>query len=125
VLRISFWIKLAFILVEVAMAIGFGVCNTTGHRNAAAVLEWLIALIFTFYVLSFLIDLLPSVRTKHHIPQGLQSAEMGKTGPMMGEGDISGDPLTHDSQGDNAGRYFANENANPVAKPEPIAGHNF
>jgi len=125
VLRISFWIKLAFILVEVAMAIGFGVCNTTGHRNAAAVLEWLIALIFTFYVLSFLIDLLPSVRTKHHIPQGLQSAEMGKTGPMMGEGDMSGDPLTHDSQGDNAGRYFANGNANPVAKPEPIAGHNF
>tara|TARA_R110002060_G_scaffold58811_7_gene68768 strand:- start:260 stop:583 length:324 start_codon:yes stop_codon:yes gene_type:complete len=33
--------------------------------NAAAVLEWTIAFIFTFWVFSFFIDLLPAVHTKH------------------------------------------------------------
>lgn len=33
----------------------------------AAVLEWTLAFIYTFYVLSFVLDLLPAVRTKHHM----------------------------------------------------------
>lgn len=66
ILRYSFWIKLFFILVEIAMAIAFGVCQNQGKYNAAAVLEWVIALIFFFYVLSFFIDFMPAVRTKHH-----------------------------------------------------------
>lgn len=33
------------------------------YYNAAAVTEWAIAFIFTFYVLSFFIDLLPAVRS--------------------------------------------------------------
>jgi len=65
VLRASFWIKLVFILVEVPLAIAFGVCSDRGYYNAAAVLEWTIAFIFTFYPFSFFIDLLPAVRTKH------------------------------------------------------------
>ncbi|KAG9234180.1 Frag1/DRAM/Sfk1 family-domain-containing protein [Amylocarpus encephaloides] len=64
ILRISFWIKLFFILIEIALAIGFGVCSRTGRYNAAAVLEWIIAFVFTFYVFSFFIDLIPAVRTK-------------------------------------------------------------
>lgn len=66
VLRMSFWIKLTFIIVEVGLAIGFGVCGDRHEYNTAAILEWIVAFIFTFYVLSFAIDFLPALRTKHH-----------------------------------------------------------
>ncbi|TVY18445.1 Protein sfk1 [Lachnellula arida] len=65
VLRASFWLKLVFILVEVVLAIAFASTNFKKSYNAAAVLEWAIAFIFTFYVFSFFIDLLPAVRTKN------------------------------------------------------------
>ncbi|KAF4973533.1 hypothetical protein FSARC_197 [Fusarium sarcochroum] len=64
ILRMSFWVKLTFIMVELALIIAFGVCSRLKHRNAAAVLEWTISFIFTFYALSFVIDLYPAVRTK-------------------------------------------------------------
>ena len=60
ILRLSFWVKLAFVLIEIALAVVFGVTNRS-QRNVAAVTEWVIALIYTFWVLSFLIDLLPAV----------------------------------------------------------------
>lgn len=66
VLRYSFWIKLAFIIVELALAIAFGVCGNQKKYNVGAVLEWTISFIYFFYVLSFFIDFLPAVRTKHH-----------------------------------------------------------
>ncbi|KAF7890191.1 hypothetical protein EAF00_008506 [Botryotinia globosa] len=66
VLRISFWVKLAFIFVELGLAIGFGVCNRKSWWNTAAILEWIIALIYTFYVWSFAIDFIPAIRTKHY-----------------------------------------------------------
>lgn len=47
-------------------ATGFGVTHNQHKRNAAAILEWIVAFVFTFYVLSFVIDLLPAVRTRHH-----------------------------------------------------------
>ena len=34
----------------------------TSKQNVAAVFEWVIALFFTFYVLTFLVDLLPAAR---------------------------------------------------------------
>jgi hypothetical protein len=76
----------------VALAIAFGVCNFRSAYNAAGVLEWAIAFIFTFYVLSFFIDLLPAVRTKHaRFPRGGQtqmqqewSAERGTVGRGFG-----------------------------------------
>lgn len=42
VLFISFWIKLLFIIIELGLAIGFGVLNQKEHgvTNAAAILEW-------------------------------------------------------------------------------------
>ncbi|SPJ74056.1 related to FK506 suppressor Sfk1 [Fusarium torulosum] len=64
VLRLSFWVKLTFILVELALIIAFGVCSRVKARNAAAILEWVISFIFTFYAVSFVIDLYPAVRTK-------------------------------------------------------------
>ncbi|EXJ65139.1 hypothetical protein A1O7_01479 [Cladophialophora yegresii CBS 114405] len=75
VLRLSFWIKLAFIFVEVALAIVFAVTSWRDQEDVAAIFEWIVALIFTFYVLSFLLDLWPSVRSRHHVPQGWQERE--------------------------------------------------
>lgn len=60
VLRISFWTKLFFILVEVILAVAFVVCTFTGHTNAGAVLEWTVAFIFSFYIFSFCVDLWPA-----------------------------------------------------------------
>ena len=80
-LRISFWVKLAFILVEIALAVVFGVCTRTGYKNVAAIVEWAIAVIFTFWVLSFLIDLLPVVQ------RGLGRTEKG-AGLEMGNGEM-------------------------------------
>ncbi|KAJ5876340.1 Frag1/DRAM/Sfk1 [Penicillium soppii] len=62
ILLVSFAIKALFIVGEIGVAIGFG--------NVSAVLEWVAALIFAFFVFSFVIDLLPSVRTKKRVPQG-------------------------------------------------------
>ena len=61
ILRISFWIKLVFILVEVGLAVAFGVLSRK-QRNIGAIIEWVIALVFTFWVLSFVVDLLPAIR---------------------------------------------------------------
>ncbi|KAL3472810.1 Frag1/DRAM/Sfk1 family-domain-containing protein [Aspergillus californicus] len=101
VLLASFWIKAFFVVVEIALAIAFGVCgwHQPHNRNAAAVLEWVIALVFTFYVLSFVIDLLPSVRTRRHVPQGEKRMESSHSEQpeMMYE-----EPLTNDSAGPNA-----------------------
>jgi len=66
ILRYSFWVKLAFIIVEVGLAIAFGVAQRYHSYNVAAVLEWAIAFIYFFYVLSFFMDFMPAVRTKHH-----------------------------------------------------------
>ncbi|KAH9825389.1 SFK1-like membrane protein [Teratosphaeria destructans] len=65
VLRASFWIKLAFIFVEVALVIGFGVESDKGNYNTAAILEWTISLVYIFYVWSFIIDFLPATHTRN------------------------------------------------------------
>jgi hypothetical protein len=106
ILRISFWVKLTFILVEVALAIVFACTSYTKNKNVAAVFEWVVALVFTFYVLSFLLDLLPSVRTSHHTPQGWAlREELEKHSHHHGNGDQQpGVPLTNDSAGPNQNR---------------------
>ena len=75
ILRMSFWIKLCFIIVEVTLAIIFAATAWNHHQNIAAGVEWVIALIFTLYVLSFMLDLFPSVRSKKHVPQGWREQE--------------------------------------------------
>ncbi|KAI9814758.1 MAG: hypothetical protein M1827_003024 [Pycnora praestabilis] len=65
VLRISFWLKLIFIILEVCLAIVFGVTSDKNHTQIAAFFEWIIAFVFTFYVLTFFVDLLPAVRIKN------------------------------------------------------------
>jgi hypothetical protein len=75
ILRISFWIKLFFILVEVVLAIAFVSCSFTDHYNPAAIFEWIVAFVFTLWVISFVLDLLPAVQTARHVPQGLKDQE--------------------------------------------------
>ncbi|KAI0154183.1 hypothetical protein GGR57DRAFT_467488 [Xylariaceae sp. FL1272] len=64
ILRASFWVKLAFIIVEVALVVAFVVFSYKKDYNHAAIFEWTISLVFTFYVMSFIIDLWPAVATK-------------------------------------------------------------
>jgi len=65
VLRLSFWLKLAFVVVEIVLAIAFVSCTFTQRYNQGAILEWVIAFIFSAYVFSFYVDLYPAVRTKN------------------------------------------------------------
>ncbi|KAI5358963.1 hypothetical protein Slin15195_G114120 [Septoria linicola] len=65
ILAASFWIKLGFILVEIALAVSFAVMGQQGRYQRAAVLEWVISLIYIFYQWSFIIDFLPATRTRH------------------------------------------------------------
>ncbi|EEH10573.1 conserved hypothetical protein [Histoplasma capsulatum G186AR] len=78
IIFVSFWIKLAFIVVEMALSIALVVLRRRMNDDQAAILEWIIAYIFTFYILSYAVDLLPAVRTRHHIPQGKRITEMSQ-----------------------------------------------
>lgn len=53
----SFALKLCFIIVEVALAVAFGVTERTGMYNISAILEWIVALIYIFCESSFLSSL--------------------------------------------------------------------
>ncbi|KAI0201299.1 Frag1/DRAM/Sfk1 family-domain-containing protein [Astrocystis sublimbata] len=64
-LRMSFWVKIIFVIVELALAIVFGVTRKTNQLNIAAIVEWVIAVVFSFYIFSFIIDLWPAVKTRH------------------------------------------------------------
>ena len=74
-LRISFWIKLAFIFVELGLAIAFGVLGDKELYNAAAGTEWTISFIYTFYVWSFAIDFIPAVIYKDGFGNKFESRE--------------------------------------------------
>lgn len=82
ILRISFWIKLFFIITEVCLAIAFGVCSKQGVWNVAAVLEWTISYIYCFYVASFFIDFLPATRSKHHQSKQTEMQMLEEGGPV-------------------------------------------
>ncbi|KAI1853491.1 hypothetical protein JX265_004178 [Neoarthrinium moseri] len=74
ILRISFWIKLVFVIIELLLAIAFAVSNFRKMYNVAAILEWVIAFIFSFYVFSFYIDLYPAAKTSRGM--GFKTAGM-------------------------------------------------
>jgi rSAM-associated Gly-rich repeat protein len=83
ILAYSFWIKLAFIIIEICLCIVFGVAQKTKHRDVAAIFEWIIAFVYTFYVLSFTIDFLPAIRTKHHQSHQTEMQVAEEGGPRM------------------------------------------
>ncbi|KAJ5625984.1 hypothetical protein N7510_002293 [Penicillium lagena] len=105
ILMASFVVKAAFVIIELALAIAFGLCmrsSNQARKNPAAVLEWVIAFVFTGYILSFVLDLLPSVRTRRHLPQGEKRLEMAHEGPNAPHNGMAiEEPLTTNSTGPN------------------------
>ena len=98
VLRISFWIKLFFILTEVAFAIVFGVTQKVGHYNISAIFEWIISLIYIFYVWSFIIDFLPATKTKdpeNRFPR-IRKDNDPEAAATQAEGNMTGGPVYSD-----------------------------
>ncbi|KAK3070453.1 hypothetical protein LTR53_010440 [Teratosphaeriaceae sp. CCFEE 6253] len=125
-LRASFWIKLTFIFVQLALVIAFGVLQYNGRYNMSGYLEWIICLVYIFYVWSFIIDFLPAVHTKrpdHRFPAVRRADdEMAMTtetggnslgGPVYtadgyGGSGVQGDSASYGSQQPMAetGRYY-------------------
>ncbi|KAK6497793.1 hypothetical protein TWF481_012196 [Arthrobotrys musiformis] len=62
-LTISMWTKLVFFVVEFALAIAFGILLRNKQNNAGAIVEWVLGILFTGYLLSFNFDLLPAARS--------------------------------------------------------------
>ncbi|KAI0502989.1 hypothetical protein F5B22DRAFT_579593 [Xylaria bambusicola] len=122
VLRLSFWVKLIFVIVELALAIGFGVLSKREDWNHAAILEWVIALIFTFYVASFIIDLWPAIRTRHGGRYDLrpmntrQMEEAIRRGSYADAAAMALPRSTHDSQ-----RTLTNGDHQPTVMPAAAA----
>lgn len=114
-LRASFWLKLTWIFVFVALAIGkshmcrsshgkssnnttvFAVSMKDGHANRAAIFEWIIAFLFAIFVASFAIDFLPAVRLRHHHNRfAVDEPEKGRGNFNVGTNQLGG-PAGYDS----------------------------
>lgn len=109
VLRASFWTKLLFIIVEVALAIAFGITSTKDKYNAAAVLEWAISFIFTFYIFSFFIDLIPAVRRNKVTGKSQHNTQMAEEA----NDEEAGAYLEQVRSRDSMGRRFSRNRAVP------------
>lgn len=111
ILRMSFWIKLAFIFIEVGLAIGFGVTNQRGNYNTAAILEWIIALIYICYVASFIMDFIPAVHSKHHRFPTVEEIEQGRA---EGLPSVTGGPTySHETSSYGSAQPMAEANGGP------------
>jgi len=66
IIKLSWWMKFIFMVIEVALAIVFGALNRYKKWDYAAIVEWIIALVYTIWVLSFVVDFLPAARVSHH-----------------------------------------------------------
>lgn len=127
VLRMSFWMKLFFILAEIALAIAFGVTSKTHKWNVAAILEWIIAFLYGFYVISFFVDFLPALSTKNQTQM-----QMAEEGGMTNLGDgaaesqqyYRGTAAPYANGAATNGYTNGNVYANP-AEPAPLASRNF
>ncbi|KAI9724378.1 MAG: hypothetical protein M1812_000446 [Candelaria pacifica] len=118
--------KLAFILVELFIAIAFAATTFTKHQNVAAVLEWIVAFIFTFYVLTFFIDLFPALRMK----QGDLYGDNNSSSNYDGTTNFSSQEMGYSNgQALNGGQAGARDSGyygdGAVPQPKPTAGQNF
>ncbi|KAH6648907.1 Frag1/DRAM/Sfk1 family protein [Truncatella angustata] len=102
ILRISFWIKLMFIFIELGLAIAFGVMNRRKMYDIAAILEWVVSFVFSFYIFSFYVDLYPAVKTSRggvgFKPAGMNMSERELEENYHAQNDIAVNPrYTQDS----------------------------
>ncbi|KIW01673.1 uncharacterized protein PV09_06856 [Verruconis gallopava] len=107
ILRISFWIKLAFILIEVGLAIGFGVAttNNNNHRNTAGIFEWVVALVYSFYVMSYFLDFLPAFSKNGQTMTTEEMAMQDSAAPYAGRERYDGGALPYQNQDAYSSRY--------------------
>ncbi|KAL8790518.1 MAG: hypothetical protein Q9213_000540 [Squamulea squamosa] len=89
VLRRSFWMKLFFIITEVLLAAVFIGTSFTSRKSIGAVFEWIIALIFTCYVLTFFVDLWPA-RTNHQRTSSIEMGNVDRATAEYGNGNAIG-----------------------------------
>jgi hypothetical protein len=126
ILRISFWIKLAFIFTEVALAVAFAVEQYRKRKNISAILEWTVSLIYIFYVWSFIIDFLPATRTKHHSnrfpPVRREDDEMAMS--TQAAGNMTGGPV-YSNGGYRNGDSESYGSQQPIAQTSVPASRNF
>jgi len=133
ILRRSFWVKLAFIGLEICLVVAFGVCSLKHIWNVAAGLEWTIAFIYCLYVLSFFVDFLPARRSKsgQSDETEMQVAEEGGfrgDGAADSERYFRGTPATNGhANGYTNGNGHVSHEANGYPKPAtpPVASRNF
>jgi hypothetical protein len=85
------------------MLTAFGSLNRTKNWNGAAVVEWVIALIYSIWIISFIIDFLPSAKPGHHSADETLEEAAVSTSDM-------GQVVAHDDQANRYGRTFDQEN---------------
>lgn len=103
-------LSLSFSLVT-----AFGVLQNQEHYNTAAVLEWVIALIYILFVASFTLDFLPAVHTKHdRFPtrEEMHAAMEQGNGPSY-----SGGPTYPDDHSVHSGQPMMHQTGEPVTQP--------
>jgi len=83
IIKVSWWMKLAFAVIEVGLAIAFGTLNRYKSWNVAAIVEWVIALCFTLWLASFVVDFLPAARVHDHHDKG--DGDSTRDGEAMAE----------------------------------------
>lgn len=140
----SFWIKLAFIFIEVALVIGqsavpnlllecgltffspypaFGVLSYHNHYNTAAVIEWTVCLIFIFYMLSFTLDFLPALHSKHDRFPTFADRDREMQQSSMNGPSVSGGPVYSEqdpSAGHHSGVPVVNEGRDSYSSTQPM-----
>ena len=55
-LRISLYVKLFLVTIVITFVTVFGVAYWCGNYNLSVIAEWIVGLVFTFYMWSFIID---------------------------------------------------------------------
>ncbi|KAF6235884.1 hypothetical protein HO173_006080 [Letharia columbiana] len=127
ILRLSFWLKLIFIIVEVVFAIIFAATTFDGEQNVAAIFEWIIAFVFTFYVLTFFVDLLPAARStqEHSNAELLRRKEAENGGAMMEDSGYTNGTTTNGVNGNAYAVGAAGHDGAGTGHYRPPAAQNF
>ncbi|KAF2149384.1 hypothetical protein K461DRAFT_323888 [Myriangium duriaei CBS 260.36] len=114
-LRISFWLKLFWIFLFVALAIVFGVYQRTGNPTRAAIFEWIIAFLYSIFVASFAIDFLPAIRFRSRHNRFAVEAEKGNMNEVPNQ---LGGPADYTSEGSEGSHQ-------PMSNGRPTPSRNF
>lgn len=109
VLKYSYQAKRLVFITEFLLSIAFGVTMYKKKQNPAAILEWVIAFIFTIYVLTFFFDLRPSAGTRF---VGNSSDDSNETSQENLDGMERGNGYIDGNMG--SGQYYSRTPVAPV-----------